>query len=91
MDNNELTVLTLKQKSDFVQTPTVQSLTGRGLISKGGLPGSLQRARGHWQDHAGDARGGTTRKACPADSRRRRVRQLRLDRRPARLPLFTSR
>ena len=29
MDNDELTVLTLKQKSDFVQTPTVQSLTNR--------------------------------------------------------------
>ena len=31
MDNDDLTVLTLKQKSDFVQTPAVQSLANRAF------------------------------------------------------------
>ena len=31
MDNDELIVLTLKQKSDFIQTPAVQSLTDRAI------------------------------------------------------------
>ena len=39
MDNEDLTVLTLKQKSDFVQTPAVQSLTNRAFAYlKAGYP-----------------------------------------------------
>ncbi len=74
----ELTVLTLEKKANFVETPYIQGVAGRALdyIGAGypihfwsGLSDSLQRAGRDWQDRIGHACGSPAGPPGDPDSR----------------------